>query len=79
MQEAVDSAATPEAKAAAQTEYDKQFEKIKCFLKYPLGFLCSNKHMVVEGDTPTYTALAKAVTKENFQDICNNCPHHRDG
>lgn len=39
---------------------------------------CFDIHMVVEGDAPSYTAPNIAVEKENFCDICNSCPYHRN-
>lgn len=39
---------------------------------------CFDIHMVVEGWAPAYTAPKKAVSKENFKEICLACKFHRD-
>lgn len=39
--------------------------------------ICFDIHSVVDAGAPKRTAPKKAVQKENFEEICTNCPFHR--
>ena len=39
---------------------------------------CFDIHMVVGGWAPLRTAPEKATSTENYKEICNNCPYHRN-
>lgn len=40
--------------------------------------ICFDIHMVVEGAAPEWTAPEKAVQVEGYENICLQCPNHRD-
>ena len=40
--------------------------------------ICFDIHMVVEGNTPLYTAPKQIYEFENYREMCLKCPHHRD-
>lgn len=40
--------------------------------------ICFDIHMVVERVAPKWTAPEEATRKTNYEDICLNCPNHRD-
>jgi hypothetical protein len=39
---------------------------------------CFDIHMVVEGTAPKYTAPKEIYNHEDYVEICQNCPFHRD-
>ena len=39
---------------------------------------CFDIHMVVCGEAPKRTAPSCIYENEDYVDICNNCPYHRD-
>lgn len=39
---------------------------------------CFDIHMVVSGEAPEWTAPISATSRDNYKDICNNCPYHRN-
>lgn len=39
--------------------------------------ICFDIHSVVDAGAPKYTAPEKAMEKDNFEEICKNCPFHR--
>lgn len=40
--------------------------------------ICFDIHMVVEGAAPEWTAPEKAVQVAGYENICLQCPNHRD-
>lgn len=40
--------------------------------------VCFDIHMVVDGLAPVRTIPKRAVQKEDFKEICKNCPNHRE-
>ena len=39
--------------------------------------ICFDICSVVDAGAPKYTAPGRAVSKENFKEICTECPYHQ--
>lgn len=42
------------------------------------GEICFDIHSVIHAGAPKYTAPEKAMSKEDFKEICLACKYHRD-
>ena len=42
------------------------------------GEVCFDIHSVVDAGAPKWSAPSKAMNTPNFEQICRECPYHRD-